>query len=305
MNELKTILRNSRVKSLLAAVVPATGGGGGVSGLTADRVPYAATATSLTDSVSLSWDNTNLKLTIGTHSVQSHATGIYIGKNLGKAGMNTGVYNVLIGEDLGLAFTTATRNILIGHDAGRAIISSQYNIAIGEAALRLSTTAGENVAIGYRALYAATGEDNIGIGFAAAQGLSGSGRNNTFIGYYAGSRVQAGASGTSFTDGDGSIFIGGYTDAPSSADGVLNIQNAIFGTGNYSSNPPPLVEVGNIGIYVTNPTARLHVIGSAASAASLRIPHGTAPSSPNDGDIWTTTAGLFVRINGVTVGPLS
>jgi hypothetical protein len=37
----------------------------------------------------------------------------------------------------------------------------------------------------------------------------------------------------------------------------------------------------------------------------LRIPHGSAPTSPVDGDMWTTTSGLFVRVNGVTVGPLS
>ena len=42
---------------------------------------------------------------------------------------------------------------------------------------------------------------------------------------------------------------------------------------------------------------------SVAGEAPLRIPHGTAPSSPADGEIWTTTAGLFARINGVTVGP--
>lgn len=44
---------------------------------------------------------------------------------------------------------------------------------------------------------------------------------------------------------------------------------------------------------------------STASIAGLNIPHGTAPSSPVDGDVWTTSAGLFVRINGSTIGPLS
>lgn len=39
---------------------------------------------------------------------------------------------------------------------------------------------------------------------------------------------------------------------------------------------------------------------SASGQAGLRLPHGAAPSSPVDGDMWTTTAGLFVRINGVT-----
>jgi hypothetical protein len=50
------------------------------------------------------------------------------------------------------------------------------------------------------------------------------------------------------------------------------------------------------------------VIGPATTAnyASIRLPHGTtAPTSPVNGDMWTTTAGLFIRINGATVGPLS
>ena len=39
---------------------------------------------------------------------------------------------------------------------------------------------------------------------------------------------------------------------------------------------------------------------STTSDASYRAPHGSAPSSPVDGDIWTTTTGLFVRINSAT-----
>lgn len=49
----------------------------------------------------------------------------------------------------------------------------------------------------------------------------------------------------------------------------------------------------------------LTLSASTTSRATLRIPHGTAPTSPTNGDMWTTTAGLFVRINGGTVGPLS
>lgn len=43
---------------------------------------------------------------------------------------------------------------------------------------------------------------------------------------------------------------------------------------------------------------------ASAAGAGFRIPHGAAPSSPVNGDLWTTTAGLFVRIAGATVGPL-
>lgn len=48
------------------------------------------------------------------------------------------------------------------------------------------------------------------------------------------------------------------------------------------------------------------VLAPAATTAipSIRLPHGAAPSAPTNGDIWTTTAGIYVRINGGTVGPL-
>jgi hypothetical protein len=46
------------------------------------------------------------------------------------------------------------------------------------------------------------------------------------------------------------------------------------------------------------------VLPAATTVLSpLRVPHGTAPTSPTDGDIWSTTAGVFARINGSTVGP--
>lgn len=52
-------------------------------------------------------------------------------------------------------------------------------------------------------------------------------------------------------------------------------------------------------------TTGLHTRASTTAKSSIRIPHGSAPTSPVDGDMWTTAAGLYVRINGATVGPLS
>jgi hypothetical protein len=43
---------------------------------------------------------------------------------------------------------------------------------------------------------------------------------------------------------------------------------------------------------------------STTAAATLNLPHGTGPSSPVNGDVWTTTSGIYVRVNGTTVGPL-
>lgn len=40
---------------------------------------------------------------------------------------------------------------------------------------------------------------------------------------------------------------------------------------------------------------------SASGSAGFNLPHGAAPTSPVNGDMWTTAAGgLFVRINGAT-----
>lgn len=47
----------------------------------------------------------------------------------------------------------------------------------------------------------------------------------------------------------------------------------------------------------------LRTTASATGKAGFRIPHGTAPTSPVDGDVWTTTSGMYVRINGATIGP--
>lgn len=52
-------------------------------------------------------------------------------------------------------------------------------------------------------------------------------------------------------------------------------------------------------------TGKLITITSSATAAGLALPHGAAPTSPVNGDIWTTTLGIYTRINGSTIGPLA
>lgn len=46
--------------------------------------------------------------------------------------------------------------------------------------------------------------------------------------------------------------------------------------------------------------AKLTTFTPTVSSASILLPHGVAPTGLVDGDMWTTTSGLFVRINGVT-----
>ena len=61
----------------------------------------------------------------------------------------------------------------------------------------------------------------------------------------------------------------------------------------------------NTGTFTTlSATGKVTTAASVVGGAGIVLPHGTAPTSPVNGDIWTTTAGLFVRVNGTTVGPL-
>lgn len=39
---------------------------------------------------------------------------------------------------------------------------------------------------------------------------------------------------------------------------------------------------------------------STTSSAGLRVPHGSAPTSPTNGDFWSTSSGVFFRVNGTT-----
>ena len=56
--------------------------------------------------------------------------------------------------------------------------------------------------------------------------------------------------------------------------------------------------------YTTHSTRNI-LMESTSDVSGLNLPHGSAPSSPVDGDIWTTSSGLYVQINGSTIGPLS
>jgi hypothetical protein len=47
-------------------------------------------------------------------------------------------------------------------------------------------------------------------------------------------------------------------------------------------------------------TGPLITVLSGTGAAGLRLPHGAAPTSPVNGDLWTTTSGAFLRVNGAT-----
>jgi hypothetical protein len=74
-----------------------------------------------------------------------------------------------------------------------------------------------------------------------------------------------------------------------------------------------LSQTANLQEWQTSVSGTLAYVGAAGNIvtaastttiAGLNLPHGTAPSSPVNGDIWTTTTGAFAYINSITV-PLS
>jgi hypothetical protein len=74
--------------------------------------------------------------------------------------------------------------------------------------------------------------------------------------------------------------------------------NAIFASKQDYLGAPPLLTTGG------TMTGKITTEASVAINAGINLPAGVAPTSPLDGDMWSTTAGLFVRINGTTIGPL-
>ena len=74
--------------------------------------------------------------------------------------------------------------------------------------------------------------------------------------------------------------------------GLGSAATASIGT---SGAAVPLLNVANTwGAFQTFPAATL-------GGTAINIPEGTAPTAPNNGDIWTTNVGAFVRIEGVTL----
>jgi hypothetical protein len=63
-----------------------------------------------------------------------------------------------------------------------------------------------------------------------------------------------------------------------------------------------LRDLTNTKLNIASPTTtgKLTTAASASGSAGFNIPQGSAPSSPVNGDIWTTSSGLFARIGGGT-----
>ncbi len=119
-------------------------------------------------------------------------------------------------------------------------------------------------------------------------------------------RADNGGLVISFSVWNGAGFYGGIgTDAWARASGSSTDIAVKADTGRairfFTNGANERASIASDGTFTT--VGKLVTAASVAGAASLNLPHGTAPSSPVNGDVWTTTIGMYARINGNTVGP--
>jgi hypothetical protein len=88
---------------------------------------------------------------------------------------------------------------------------------------------------------------------------------------------------------------GNVTITSNSTGAALFIEQA--GTGNILTLHDQASDTTFVAI---DQNGKINTIPSVTASAGFNVPHGTAPTSPVNGDLFTTTSGLFARINGVT-----
>lgn len=115
------------------------------------------------------------------------------------------------------------------------------------------------------------------VGSAAAPGLSFAGDANSGL-YWAGADSIA-------------LSLGGTARATFSTTG------AVF-TGSIGCGA---ISAGAVGCTTLAPSGLTSIAASATGGAKLNLAPGTAPSAPNNGDLWTTSSGVFARLGGATV----
>jgi len=93
-------------------------------------------------------------------------------------------------------------------------------------------------------------------------------------------------------------YMVGQVTAYTSGTGSLTVNvTATSGSGTLASWTVGMAAVAMGGTL----TQRLVTVASSSGGAGFSLPHGVAPAAPGDGDLWTTTSGLFGRINGTVL----
>ena len=195
---------------------------------------------------------------IGYQSLYSTTSGTNTALGYRTLYSNTTGTNTAIGHLSLYNNTIGTNNTTIGHQSLYSNTTGTSSIAIGPYTLANNKTGYNNIAIGYQALLSTTSSNtNIAIGYQSLYNNT-TGSNNIAFGYY---------SGANYNNNSNSIFIGANTQtlSDSQTNQIVIGDNAIGNGSNTvtlgSDNIQRTIIKGNLGLGLTGPSSKLHVVG--------------------------------------------
>lgn len=192
--------------------------------------------------------------------------------SFGNAGNKTltGTYNVLAGTLVGQSLTNGFSNTFFGSQIANSASSANQNTGFGMTTLNSLTTGADNAAFGRNALRSITTQSN-----------------SFGLGNYAGANAT----------GSNEFYLDNLSRASNSAEQQIGL---MYGTFAATAAAQTFRLNAKTGIGASSGNAWLTLAATATTGASLNIPSGTAPTSPNNGDIWQASNHLYIRIAGVT-----
>jgi hypothetical protein len=285
---------------------------------TVGRVLFEGTGNVLQESANFFWDNTNARLGIGTAS-PAYQLSLSGSANIqGATGLNflVGTRGIFFGLTGSTEISTylATSPLIFSLNQGSTPVA-RFSATNGNLLINTTTDAGYKLDVNgtARVTGALTANtltllgNTLFIASATVGGLFATRYTNS-VSYSGGHIFTNSTTNISATSGDNFTLqsIQGFAPTSGTANyGALAIAPTINQTGGANGitrglyvNPTLTAAADFRAIEVTAGTTVL--APSVTARASLRIPSGTAPTSPVNGDIWFDGTNLNVRIAGVT-----
>ena len=256
--------------------------------------------------------NIAIGLDAGT-ALTTSAANVMIGRGAGaKISTGTGTNVMIGGYDVGGEITTEVANVMVGYQAGAAC-TSPSNTLVGHNAGKANSTAGCNTFIGDNAGTGATGQQNVAIGYYAANSASFTGNFNIAIGsqrqdFTSGAgnvEIGQGHSTAGTTTGSYNVAIGYLTGVSPTASSQIAIGNDIDTTqasslflgesgkgllhGDFATAGQTQLGI-NLGNTWTQPTATLHVKGEGTTNSTTAF---LVEASDGDDLFTLNDAGFF------------